>query len=278
MLCASTALCANIPDKEFKRLLGSYRACFLLYSVDEKRLVTAYNPENYCNTRLSPDSTFKIAASLMAFDKGIITQKSVFKWDGVQEGLQEWNRNQTPHSWLQYSVVWVTQQLTRQMGLKTIQHYLNAFHYGNRDFSGDAGMHNGLTHAWLSSSLKISAMEQMDFLKNMVNGSLKVSPRAVKNTIDNMYLGTLVNGERLYGKTGAGRNGRNERLPNPSQLRDGWFIGFVEKGNRRFIFVSNLTDRAVVLPHSSDGQPAFVPYGSQVLKPLVITLLNAFFS
>lgn len=278
MLCASMALCANIPEKTFKRLLGPYRSCFLLYSIDEKRLVSAYNPENYCNIRISPDSTFKVAVSLMAFDKGIITQKTVFKWNGVSEGLQEWNRNQTPQSWLQYSVVWVTQLLTRQMGLKTIQHYLDGFHYGNRDFSGDSGMNNGLTHAWLSSSLKISAMEQMDFLKNMMDGSLKVSPGAVKYTTENMYIGALEQGARLYGKTGAGRNGRNERLSNPSQLRDGWFIGFVEQGNRRFIFVSNLTDRVPASDHFAHGQPAVAPYGSQVLKPLVLTLLNTFFS
>jgi beta-lactamase class D/beta-lactamase class D OXA-1 len=84
-------------------------------------------------------------------------------------------------------------------------------------------------------------------------------------TKDNLYLGKLDNGADYFGKTGSGRHGRNERLTNPSQIRDGWFVGFIQKGNQRFIFVSNLTDKKVQgTIDKSDG--SLKPFGSQLLS------------
>jgi len=273
LIIAAFVLSANASElrsEEFSKIFKGYDACFILYNLNEDRMVSEYNPKNRCNQRISPDSTFKITLSLMAFDQGIIDQNTVFKWDGRKENLPGWNQNQTPQTWLKYSVVWVSQQITPFLGYARIKEYLSAFDYGNQDFSGDFGQNNGLTYAWLSSSLKISAVEQLHFFRAMLSNELPVSNEAVANTKKNLYQGKLTSGADYYGKTGAGRHGPNERETNPSKLRDGWFVGFIESGTQQYIFVSNLTDKNI--PAVTDKF-----YGSAILKPITLKLLNDYF-
>lgn len=278
LMLTATALSASAQTptpQDFSQAFKNYRACFILYSVTSQKIVSEYNPHNRCSQRISPDSTFKVALSLMAFNQGVITQKTIFKWDGQKSGMPGWDQNQTPATWLKYSVVWVSQQITPQLGYDRIEHYLAGFNYGNQDFSGDPGQNNGLTHAWLASSLQISAIEQLNFLKAMLGNELPVNHDAVTNTEKNMYLGKLDNGADYYGKTGSGRHGRNERETNPSHLRDGSFIGFINNGTQQYIFVSNLTDK---YPVPADSSGSLTPYGSQILKPITLQLLNEYFA
>ena len=256
---------STISQQEYSQVFKHYNACFILYSLNEQKILTGYNPQNRCNQRIAADSTFKIPLSLMAFNEGIINQNTVFKWDGQKRMLPEWNQDQSPRTWLKYSVVWVSQQLTPQLGYARIQHYLTVFNYGNQDFSGDPGKNNGLTQAWLSSSLKISAIEQLNFLKAMLSNQLPINPETVDNTKQNMYQGKLNNGFNYYGKTGAGVQKQG------TKLRDGWFVGFIENGNQQYIFVSNLTDKTAPLPTDKS-------YGAGILKPITIELLNRYFA
>ena len=280
LILAATTLSAaasEITPEKYSQLFKNYEACFILYSVNKHKIISEYNPQNHCNQRIAPDSTFKVPLSLMAFDQGIIKQDTVFKWDGKKGILPEHDRDQTPDSWIKYSVLWVSQQITSRLGYAPIKRYLADFNYGNQDFTGDSGKNNGLKYAWLSSSLKVSAVEQLQFLNAMLGNKLPVTHEAIAKTKRNMYLGKLDNGADYYGKTGSGRHGRNERERNPSQLRDGWFIGFVEKGNQKYIFVSNLTDKSVQASiDKSDG--SLKPFGSQLLKPITMQLLNDYFS
>ena len=277
ILVSVTARAHQPSLKEYQELFKHYDACFILYHINDHRIVSEYNPNHRCDERISPNSTFKVALSLMAFNQGIIKQDTVFKWDKVKRVNPDWNHGQTPKTWLENSVVWVSQKMSSQLGYDRIKRYLAGFNYGNQDFKGDPGQHNGLQYAWLSSSLKISAMEQLRFLKAMAGGELPLNPDAIENTKKNMYIAKLDNGASYYGKTGSGRHGRNERQKNPSHLRDGWFIGFVDHEDEHYIFVSNLTDKVVQTSvDPSDG--ALKPYGSQVLKPITMKILNTYFS
>lgn len=265
------ATAKSITIKEYSNLFKNYHGCFILYNLNENKVISKYNPYNRCNQRISPNSTFKIPLSLMAFNQNIINQSTVFKWDGRKSEIPEHNKDHNPAGWLQNSVLWVSQVLTPKLGYARINHYLAGFNYGNKDFSGDPSKHNGLTHAWLSSSLKISAQEQLDFLKAMLTDELPIDNKALEYTKQNLYLGTLKNGAKVYGKTGSGRNGRNERESYTSKLRDGWFVGFIEQGKERYIFVSNITDKA--FPAQNDKE-----YGGRIVKPISLKLLNEYFS
>lgn len=202
--------------------------CFILYNLNQEKTIVKYNPDR-CEQRISPDSTFKIALSLMAFDQKLIDPNTVFKWDGRARSLPAWNQDQTPKSWLENSAVWVSQELTPQLGISKIKYYLKQFNYGNQDF-------DDLTHAWLSSTLKISAEEQLVFLKALAMGKLNVSSEALLLTKSNMHLETLANGWELYGKTGSGFSNTHKGY------RDGWFVGFIEKADKSYIFVLNFSD------------------------------------
>lgn len=261
-----------IYKPQFKRTFKNFDACFLLYDLNNKQFLAFFNPKNRCNTRIAADSTFKIPLSLMAFNDNIITPHTVFKWNKNKNAIPAHNQDQTPATWIKYSVVWVSQSITPKLGIKRIQSYLKKFKYGNQDFSGDPGANNGLRYAWLSSSLRISAFEQLQFLKNMLSNHFLIHPEAITNTQNIMYLGHLSDGSNLYGKTGAGRHGNNERLTNPGKFRDGWFIGFIVKDRKKYIFVTNLTDKKI------DTSPSSKLYGSEILKPITIKILNQYFT
>ncbi|WP_410016997.1 penicillin-binding transpeptidase domain-containing protein [Pseudomonas sp. 7P_10.2_Bac1] len=50
-----------------------------------------------------------------------------------------------------------------------------AFGFGNADLSGDPGGSNGLDRSWISSSLKISPLEQLHFQEKIARRELHVS-------------------------------------------------------------------------------------------------------
>lgn len=230
LICSASIVQAQNFDNTF----AGTSACFLVYDLTHDRSLADYNSDR-CSLRLPPNSTFKVPLSLMAFDQNIISNTTVFKWNGQDMGKPEWNHDQTPATWLKYSVVWVSQQLTPQLGLVKIKNYLKAFNYGNQDFTG------GLTHAWLNSSLKISGYEQLQFLKAFARGTLPVSHAALENTKANMYLETSPLGWKLYGKTGSSASSPQPLL-SPNLLQLGWFIGFIEKGSQQYAVVLNFTD------------------------------------
>lgn len=188
-----------------------------------------------CDERISSASTFKIAISLMGFDSGIFTAPDQPEWP-FQEGYIDWNpiwrQATTPESWMRDSAIWYSQRATEQMGLDQFTAYVQAFEYGNKDVSGDSGEANGLTHAWLSSSLQISPKEQVSFITRMILGELSVSSLAVKQTKGLLAFGERPDGWDIYGKTGAG-------LPfdhDGNKLRGqpfGWYVGWAERERER---------------------------------------------
>ena len=224
---------ANAALVDFSNYFRNTTGCFILYDLTNDKLITQYNPQR-CQQRIPPDSTFKVVLSVMAFDQQLITQSTVFKWDGTKRDFPDWNQDQTPQSWLHDSVVWVSQMLTPKLGQAHISNYLQQFDYGNRDFSGDPGQHNGLQHAWLTSSLKISANEQLEFLKKLVRNQLPVTPAAMLQTKENMFVETSSHGWKLYGKTGTGNHQHVQE--------DAWFVGYVEKSGQTYVFVTNFSD------------------------------------
>ncbi len=161
--------------------------------------------------------------------------------EGYDDFRDAWKEDQTPKSWMKESCVWYSQVLTKQLGMKKIQDYVTKFDYGNQDLSGDKGKNNGLTNAWLSSSLEISSLEQVAFLEKMLSGKLLINAHAIRMTKNILFVEELKNGWKLYGKTGMGpllSGDRTKKL----EIDHGWFIGWIEKGDRRIIFSNHIAD------------------------------------
>jgi len=83
-------------------------------------------------TRFSPASTFKIPNTLIALESNIVESKdTVFRWDGEDRELQQWNSDQTLGSALKVSCVWCYQEIARKVGSKKYEAVLAQIDYGN---------------------------------------------------------------------------------------------------------------------------------------------------
>ena len=67
---------------------------------------------------------------------------------------------------MRHSTVWVYQQFAREIGEVREKEYLTRIQYGNADLSG------GVDRFWLDGALRISAMEQVDFLRKLYRNEL----------------------------------------------------------------------------------------------------------
>ncbi len=149
---------------------------------------------------------------------------------------------------MKYSVVWYSQEITKKIGLEKFRNYLVKFNYGNMDASKD----NALQSAWLGDSLKIFPIEQVEFIEKLVENKLPISKRAQENTIKIIALENIYDNWKLYGKTGGSMNA-------------GWFVGFVEKNNRRIIFAQYVEQK--------DGLISAGKLAKEVAKDNLISLV-----
>lgn len=116
--------------------------------------------------RYPPASTFKIPHALFALDTGAVRDEfQIFKWDGKIRDIETWNRDQDLRSSMRYSVVWVYQQFAREIGLEREGQYLRKINYGNADPSGADPF-------WVDGNLRISAEEQIAFLRRLYRNDL----------------------------------------------------------------------------------------------------------
>jgi bla regulator protein BlaR1 len=201
--------------------------------------------EGRCDERVTPASTFNIVVSLMGYDSGILTDAHTpmmpFK-AGYIDYNDAWRQDTDPTLWFKNSVLWFAQQVTAALGVERFQRYIDGFDYGNRDLSGDAGRDNGLSLSWVGSSLKISPLEQVAFLRKMVRRELPLSPQAYEMTSRIMAPVTLSNGWTVQGKTGTASPVRVDG-DGAGALQYGWYVGWASKGGRTVVFAHLVLDR-----------------------------------
>lgn len=205
--------------------------------IDAKSGATILRAGDRCEAPLTPASTFKIPLSLIGYDSGILRDGDRPAWqykDEYQTWNDDWKVTTTPRTWLRDSVVWYSQVLTRQLGDAKFQQYVNALRYGNRDVSG------GLTTAWLSSSLRISAVEQVAFVRRMIRYELPVSRSAVDRTMAIMPMASA-GGWKIRGKTGTGFQQRPDGTSD-SNRPVGWFVGWAQRDGRTLVFARVIED------------------------------------
>ena len=199
--------------------------------------------EGDCSTSWAPQSTFKIPLSLIGFDSNILKSENDPSWsltDGVDPYINVCKGDHNPRTWMRDSCLWYSRILTNKLGMEKFQDYVTKFSYGNMDLSGDKDQNNGLTQAWVSSSLKISPEGQVDFLQKVVDRKLPISSASYDKTKKIMFIQETAGGWKLYGKTGNGT--QLDKDGNKTDLQQGWFVGYIEKGNRRIVFASHMVD------------------------------------
>lgn len=193
-----------------------------------------------CDTPTTPASTFKVPLAVMGYDAGFLSDAHTpalpFKKGYADWGGEEWRQTADPTRWMDYSIVWYSQQIAKSLGAAQLQRYSAAFDYGNADFSGDKGKDNGLERAWISSSLKVTPRQQLAFLTKLFNGQLPVSQHAMTTTISILQQRTSADGWQLRGKTGSAfprfADGNFDRAHGW-----GWYVGAASKGDDQLVFV-----------------------------------------
>jgi len=210
----------QLEDNEYSNIsMVLYSSSDHTYQVYNKS--QAHNP-------LSPCSTFKIPHTLIGLDLGVLKKgQNPYEWSGEQYHVESWNRDHTLESAIKNSVVWYFQRVSSAIGPQRMQEALNNIGYGNANISG------GQDDFWLKSSLKISAMDQVDFLEKLYNKDLPFTEEH-QNYVKEMILLDRQDDKTLYGKTGGGEN-------------IGWFIGFIEDESKTTYFALNIIDH----PNSS---------------------------
>jgi beta-lactamase class D len=205
---------------------------FVLYDLKRDRYVR--HDEARCRERFSPFSTFKIPNSLIGLDSGVIPDAEFrIKWDEKKYPAHDrdtlpfsaWWQDQTLRTALKRSVVWYYRELALRVGEKKMKEYVQKLHYGNEDASGP------VNNFWLNSSLKISADEQVDFLRRFYREELPVSKRAVSIVKEIMTLEETPD-YKLSGKTGGGPLGEGRYL--------GWFVGYLETKENTYFFATEI--------------------------------------
>lgn len=192
-----------------------------------------------CETRVTPASTFKIPLSLMGFDAGFLKdeQKPELPYKkGYPSWVEAWKQPAGPSRWMKYSVLWYSQRIAEALGQERFARYVAEFDYGNRDVSGDPGEDNSLLRSWVSSSLRISPLEQAAFVRKLVRRELPVSEHAYAMTDRILESHALPGGWHVQGKTGAAA----PRKPDGSLDREhfyGWYVGWAAGGDDTLIVV-----------------------------------------
>jgi beta-lactamase class D len=196
-----------------------------------------------CDQAFYPQSTFKLPLAMMGFDAGILIDAHNPLWP-YQPKFDRSKREQKdtdPVIWERDSIVWYSQEITRRLGKPAFADYVQRFGYGNKDVSGGPGKTDGLTEAWLMSSLKISPDEQVKFLRRFLNGGLPISEHAVDMTLAIVPHFPAADGWDIQGKTGAGSL-RDKAGKADGDRPLGWFVGWAMKGERRVVFARLLVD------------------------------------
>ncbi len=149
------------------------------------------------------------------------------------------------------------QAIARKIGPERMQDWITKLDYGNHDISGS------IDHFWLSGGLRISPLQQIDFLRRFDAGKLPISSRSAETVRDIITL-DVGQSHILRGKTG---------LAQPPEFPElaAWFVGWLELGERRVFFATIINACA----KDVDVKPARRRVTERVLRSLQLLPADA---
>jgi beta-lactamase class D len=193
-----------------------------------------YNGKSYiynsarANNRYPVASTFKIFNTLISLEEKAVSGKDdLLKWDGHVYDFPDWNRDQTLESAFRSSCVWFYQELARRVGAETYRAYVGRSAYGELREPFE------VTSFWLDGSLRISANEQVEFLRKVYLRTLPFNSSSYE-TLRQVMLAEKTPNWSLWAKTGWAAG-------NTPQI--GWYVGYVETAGDVWFFATNIDIR-----------------------------------
>lgn len=221
-----TGFSQKVTEKDFQYVFNRYGVdgCFVLFNQADNEYIRYH--ANLCDSGYIPASTFKIPHSLIALEEGLVKDTNqVIRWDGHEWPNKSWNQDQTLKTAVKYSCVWVYTGFAAQIEISTYQDYVNVFDYGNKNLTGQP------TRFWLAGLLRISAIEQIDFLRKFYNYELpKVSRQSIDIVKDLLVL-EKTDRYIFSGKTGGGMLTETDYIM--------WLVGYIEKDGKLYFYAMN---------------------------------------
>ena len=229
IISTTTTLFANELNQKIEEIFSKAdtNATFVLYDMQKEKLVI--HNQARAQKRYTPASTFKIANSLIGLEtKTVKSVDEPLPYIGPENPfIASWKEDMGLRKAITISNVPIYQELARRIGFERMKHYLKSFEYGNAD-TGEI-----IDRFWLDGPLEISTLEQVEFLKKLVEEQLPVSKEAQKD-VKQILLLESADDYKLYGKTG---------WQNAPDNGIGWFIGWIENAHGIYIFALNIDMR-----------------------------------
>jgi beta-lactamase class D len=201
---------------------GVDSACFELVEHSKER-VYYYNKARG-NTRMSPASTFKIMASLIALETSVAPDEDlIIKWDGVKRPQEQWNKDMNMREAFKVSCEPYYKELMKRVGTTEIKRWLDSTEYGNMQIG------NNVETFWTDNSLQITPDEQCGFLKKLYFDDLPFSKRTMR-IARSLMLQEETKDYRWYYKSGTAVS---------DTMQMAWLVGFVEDSTNHPYFLAN---------------------------------------
>lgn len=221
-------------EVDYSDSFNGINGCAVFFSPEENTY-DIYNKE-LTDEQISPYSTFKIINSLMGLSQNITTSAdSKLGYDGKVYWREEWNKDITFKEAFKESCVWYYEKIMDGLDKEYVQKTLTGLNYGNSDIS--AWNENGHNTYWVSSSLKISSIEQVKVLETIFEGKSSFEPKDI-NLVKEFMLVESNENYSVYGKTGSAKD------------TNSWFTGFIEKNDKKTYFAVRINDKSQKLAGS----------------------------
>ena len=164
IISTTTTIFANELNHKIEEIFSKadINATFVLYDMQKEKLIT--HNQARAQKRYTPASTFKIANSLIGLEtKAVKNIDEQIPYLGPENPfIASWKEDMGLRKAIAISNVPIYQELARRIGLERMKHYLKSFEYGNVN-TGEI-----IDRFWLDGPLEISALEQVHFLKKLV--------------------------------------------------------------------------------------------------------------
>lgn len=219
----------EIINDDFQLIIDSNNLIGSILIYDSKKDNFHSNDFKRAKKGFLPASTFKVVNSIIGLETGVIKgTQHLFKWDGTPQQLKAWEADLTLAEAYKRSCVPCYQSVARNIGIDSMNFYLQKLNYGNQTIPDSL-----IDLFWLVGDFQISQMQQIDFLQRLYHQELPIS-MATYSTMKTVMLIDEKENYRLSGKTGWA-------IREDSNI--GWFIGFIETEDNIYYLATNITPK-----------------------------------
>jgi len=229
-----------------KRFIESnVSGAFVIY--DRRNDLYVIHNTGRAKKRFMPASTFKITNALIGLSLGVVeTVHEVLPYGGSPQRVKSWEKDMGLKDAIKVSNLPVFQELARRIGVKQMQLAIEKLSYGNASIGSE------VDRFWIDGPLKISAVEQAEFLTKLAESELSL-PLNVQQSVREILQLESSGDCRLYAKTG---------WTNMTDPDIGWWVGWIDNNGHIVSFALNMD-----MPVKSAGKKR-ISLGKNVLSDL----------